>query len=87
VAGPLVLNVRPLLASHDYHSLQRENPAACMTTLRRPDKVAWRLYADAATIACRSNGEWHDDPTWFRQFEHKAEAERGLDHVEDLASP
>jgi predicted glycogen debranching enzyme len=87
VAGPVVLNVRPLLASRDYHSLQRENAAARMTTLRGPDQVAWRLYTDAATISCRSKGDWHDDPAWFRQFEYAAEAERGLDDVEDLASP
>jgi len=87
VARPLVLKVRPLLASRDYHGLQRENTTARMATTRRDDEVSWRLYADGPRIACRSTGEWHDEPSWFRQFQYNAEAERGLDHVEDLASP
>lgn len=86
-AGPLLLHVRPLLASRDYHGLQREDAAARMSTERSGNQLQWRLHANADAITCRSTGRWREEPVWFRQFEYTAEQERGLDAVEDLASP
>jgi predicted glycogen debranching enzyme len=38
-------------------------------------------------IAAASNGSYRHDPLWFRNFQYDVERERGLDFLEDLASP
>jgi predicted glycogen debranching enzyme len=86
-AGAVVLHVRPLLATRDYHGLQRENGAAKLESFASDERVIWQLYDGASRTACASNGRWRDDPTWFRQFLYADEQARGLDAIEDLASP
>jgi predicted glycogen debranching enzyme len=38
-------------------------------------------------VVSLSNGDYRHAPEWYRQFLYTAERERGLDDVEDLASP
>jgi predicted glycogen debranching enzyme len=82
--GRFRLRVRPLLAARDYHSLQRENDN--LHTVMRIDegRAAWRLYDETPPVACLTNGRWHGDPAWYRQFLYEAERSRGLDAIEDL---
>jgi predicted glycogen debranching enzyme len=87
VTNGATLTVRPLLAARDYHGLQRENGGARLATTARDGRFEWTLYDGAATSACVANGGWRDEPLWFRQFLYTAEQERGLDAIEDLASP
>ena len=83
----LTLNVRPLISGRDYHSLHRENGAFDFSTHVDGDQLTWRPYGDWPAIRSVSNGEWEQSPSWYRNFLYVAERERGLGHVEDLASP
>jgi predicted glycogen debranching enzyme len=85
VKGRLI--VRPLLSARDYHSLHHENPAFNFRATKSPDLVSWRPYDAHPAILALSNGTYEQEPRWYRDFLYTAERERGLDHVEDLASP
>jgi predicted glycogen debranching enzyme len=85
--SPCRLNVRPLISGRDYHSLHRENPACNLGSAMNGVSVTWRPYASLPRINAGSNGDYHTEPVWYRNFLYTAERDRGLDCVEDLASP
>jgi predicted glycogen debranching enzyme len=85
--GPCTLTVRPLLSGRDYHALHHENPAFAFAATVRGGNVAWRPYPDLPAVAALTNGAYVHAPEWYRNFLYAAEAERGLDATEDLASP
>src|ERR1700744_1168625 len=84
---PCRLNVRPLISGRDYHALHRENPACNVGSAVNGASVSWRPYPSLPRIAAGSNGEYHAEPDWYRNFLYTAERDRGLDCIEDLASP
>jgi predicted glycogen debranching enzyme len=84
---PSKLEVRPLLAGRDYHSLQRENAAFSFEPERVSGALVFRPYATLPRISLRSNGRYAHGPLFYRSFRYREEARRGLDHVEDLGSP
>ncbi|HTW29333.1 MAG TPA: amylo-alpha-1,6-glucosidase [Acetobacteraceae bacterium] len=86
-SGTCRLLVRPLLSGRDYHSLHNENPVFDFTPTVRAGNVAWRPYRGVPAIAALSNGAYTHAPLWFRRFLYPVERERGLDDIEDLASP
>ena len=86
-AGPHGLNVRPLISGRDYHALHRENPACNFDSAVEGSSITWRPYASLPEIVANSNGVYHAEPDWYRNFLYTAERDRGLDCVEDLASP
>ncbi len=49
--------------------------------------VCWRPYAGVPAVSALSNGAYDHAPQWYRNFLYAAERDRGLDDVEDLASP
>ena len=81
------LQVRPLISGRDYHSLHRENGAFDFAPTVRGRNVAWRPYPDLPAIGAITNGSYRHDPQWYRNFLYREEQARGLDHIEDLASP
>jgi predicted glycogen debranching enzyme len=81
------LVVRPLLSGRDYHALHRENGSFDFRSVSERGNVAWRPYPDLPAVAAISNGRYQASPEWYRNFTYDAEEARGLDHVEDLASP
>lgn len=85
--GPCTLTVRPLLSGRDYHALHHENPAFAFAAAVQGGNVAWRPYPDLPAVAALTNGAYAHAPEWYRTFLYRAEAERGLDATEDLASP
>ncbi|MGA9869337.1 MAG: glycogen debranching enzyme N-terminal domain-containing protein, partial [Acetobacteraceae bacterium] len=85
--GPCRLSVRPLLSGRDYHSLHRENAAFAFAATVRAGNVAWRPYPGLPAIAALTNGAYTHGPQWYRNFLYTAERDRGLDCIEDLASP
>jgi len=85
--GPVVLRVRPLLSGRDYHSLHHENPAFQFTASRREGVVTFGTYNGLPRVVALSNGDYRHAPDWYRRFLYTAERERGLDDIEDLASP
>ena len=86
-SGPCQLKVRPLLSGRNYHALHRENPAFRFDAQVRGGNVSWRPYQDQPAITALTNGAYAHDPQWYRNFLYTAERDRGLDDVEDLASP
>ncbi|KAB1072305.1 amylo-alpha-1,6-glucosidase [Methylobacterium planeticum] len=85
--GSCRLTLRPLLSGRDYHALHRENGAFDFAARCQGGNVAWRPYPDLPAIAALTNGRYAHEPAWYRQFLYAAERERGLDDIEDLASP
>jgi predicted glycogen debranching enzyme len=81
------LRVRPLLSGRDYHALHRENTAFNFTPATSVGNVSWRPYSDLPAVAALTNGSYTQEPQWFRNVLYAAECERGLDYIEDLASP
>jgi predicted glycogen debranching enzyme len=84
---PCQLNVRPLLSGRDYHALHHENPACNLASAENGSRVTWRPYTSLPQIVASSNGDYRAEPDWYRNFLYTAERDRGLDCVEDLASP
>lgn len=87
-AGDLRLRARPLMSGRDFHALHRQNPDFNFS----PEQLGkeswlWRPYAGVPPILLHTNGTYRNEPLWFRNFLYVDEQERGLDDVEDLASP
>jgi predicted glycogen debranching enzyme len=81
------LFVRPFLSGRDYHSLHRENGSFSFEPVSRGDQLIWETYPGVSPIVSCSNGTYYHDPHWYRNFLYSEEQARGLDHIEDLASP
>ncbi len=81
------LAVRPLVSGRDYHALHHENPAFRFDAEVADGRVVWRPYPGLPAIVARANGSYAQQPDWYRSFLYTEERDRGLDHVEDLASP
>ncbi|HEX3764815.1 MAG TPA: amylo-alpha-1,6-glucosidase [Kofleriaceae bacterium] len=81
------LNVQPLLAGRDYHATHHENTVFRFVPDLDGDVVTWRPYTGVPAICCAANGLYQHAPDWYRAFYYRDEAERGLDSIEDLASP
>jgi predicted glycogen debranching enzyme len=86
--GPNVgLEVRPFLSGRDYHSLHHQNGAIRFDASHVANAVSWQCYDAVPAVAAVSNGRYAHAPVWYRNFLYTAERDRGLDSVEDLASP
>jgi predicted glycogen debranching enzyme len=86
-AIPHCLHVRPLISGRDYHALHRENSMCNLDSTVSGSSVIWRPYSSLPEIVANSNGDYHAEPDWYRNFLYTVERDRGLDYVEDLASP
>ena len=84
---PCVLKVRLLLSGRDYHALHHENPAFNFEPHIGGGNVSWRPYPSLPAFAALTNGSYFHDPEWYRNFRYTEETARGLDDIEDLASP
>lgn len=82
------LHVRLLLSGRDWHALHHENPAFRFDVERGGDQIwRWCPYHDVPPVVAHANATYRHDPVWYRNFLYTEERARGLDHVEDLASP
>src|SRR5437667_626162 len=84
----LQLEIRPLIAFRDYHSLTHENSAVDPTLQQEPGMISVRPYDGVPRLYLAHNASQvaaHRD--WYRQFFYAIEAERGLDTSEDLFNP
>ncbi len=86
-ARGLRLRVRPLLSGRDYHGLHHENPAFRFDAAVSPGRVTWHPYGGLPAIDAQTDAAYEHAPEWYRQFLYTEERARGLDCVEDLASP
>jgi predicted glycogen debranching enzyme len=81
------LIVRPLLSGRDFHATHHENNSFRFEPELHGDRVRWQPYQGIPAVIAQSNGTYHHSPTWYRNFCYSAEQARGLDYLEDLASP
>jgi predicted glycogen debranching enzyme len=81
------LCVRPLLSGRNFHALHRENPTCDLGVEEQGRELLFRPYASLPRVRSLANARFERSPDWYRNFEYARERERGLDHVEDLASP
>ena len=86
-AGPVILSARPLLSGRDPHALHHENPAFRFEPEASEGSIVWRPYEGVPAVRMASNGAYEPAPDWYRRFLYTEERARGLDCVEDLASP
>ena len=86
-AGAARLILRPLLSGRDYHALHHENPAFDFSPETCGERITWRPYQGVPAITLLANGRYEHQPVWYRGFRYEEERARGLDFVEDLASP
>ena len=82
------LELRPLIAFRDYHSLTHENGAIDGRVYSQPGLAAISPYSGMPALylaydeaALESSGHW------YRNFQYGVERERGLDDSEDLFNP
>lgn len=87
VGTPAKLTVRPFLSGRDYHALHRSNTAFRFDAAIGAGRVAWQPYHDVPGITAFHNGAYGHDPHWYLNFSYQCEQDRGLDYVEDLATP
>lgn len=82
-----VLSFRPFLSGRDYHSMHHENGAFQFEPQIQGKRLVWHPYSGLPAIVVLSNGEYHHQPDWYRNFLYEQERARGLDFTEDLAAP
>jgi predicted glycogen debranching enzyme len=81
------LTVRPFLSGRDFHGTHHENSSFRFDPELQGDVVRWKPYHDIPAVIARSSGRYLHSPTWYRNFCYVEERARGLDYLEDLASP
>ena len=83
----LKLKVRPFLSGRDFHSTHHENGAFRFDAEQNGEGVTFRSYDGVPAVMAHSNGRYGHESAWYRNFLYSEEQARGLDAVEDLASP
>jgi glycogen debranching enzyme len=81
------LFVRLLLSGRDYHSTHHENSSFRFAADAAGQRVTWKPYDGLPPVTVVSNGRYCVQPEWYRNFLYEEERTRGLDAIEDLASP
>ena len=82
------LEVRPLIAFRDYHSLTHENSVINATFSSEPGLIELTPYEGVPRMYLAHDADAVEDTgQWYRQFEYCAEQQRGLDYREDLFNP
>ena len=87
LTGRAILTLRPFFSGRDYHSMHHENNAFGFEPERRSDRLVWHPYAGIPAVHVLSNADYQHGPEWYRNFRYDEELARGLDAMEDLASP
>jgi len=82
------LEVRPLIAFRDYHSLSHENPALNAGFSEEDGRVGLRPYPDLPELFLgHSAARVEAQGWWYRRFQYEEERTRGLEWEEDLFCP
>jgi predicted glycogen debranching enzyme len=88
---PVTLHVRPLVSGRDYHHMHHENDSmnawGFESAADGGRKIVYRLYPGIPEIELLTDGQYQNQREWYRRFRYEKEAYRGLDCLEDLASP
>ncbi|MGA7993257.1 MAG: amylo-alpha-1,6-glucosidase [Thermoanaerobaculia bacterium] len=86
-AGPIGLEVRPLVAFRDLHALVRENPNLDRTVEIGDGSVRIAPYRGLPELFVAHDGKAQQAADWYRSFEYEEEERRGFDFREDLWHP
>lgn len=81
------LCVRPLMSGRDFHENHRENANFSFSFVRRGALVEFAPYPGLPRVLSLGHREFEARPDWYRSFRYTIEAARGLDPLEDLATP
>jgi predicted glycogen debranching enzyme len=88
VDADITLELRPLLAYVDYHSMRKVSKGVDLSYLATGNCVWMRPVVDAPEIFFNHNAQnVAETGDWYRNFEYLIEKERGFDHHEDLFQP
>lgn len=84
----IALEVRPFFSGRDSHALHHENDAFRMEPEDLGGPLRFRPYDGVPGVVVRCNAtRYVQEPDWCRRFLYAQERARGLDFLEDLASP
>ena len=86
-AGEARLFVRLFFSGRDYHALHHENASFRFDPEIRGRHLRFRPYPGVPDVHVLSNADYRHASDWYRNFLYTEERDRGLDAVEDLASP
>ena len=82
------LELRPLIAFRDYHSLTHRNDSLDRSVRKEPGIASVAPYSGLPTLYFGHDAATLEDTgDWYYNFEYPTEQERGLDAHEDLFSP
>ena len=81
------LFVRPFFSGRDFHSTHHENGAFRFEPEQEGERRVWHLYDGLPAVVTFSNGTYHHQPSWYRNFLYSEEDARGLDAIEDCGAP
>jgi len=81
------LELRPLLAGRDFHHTHRENPGFEFRAEPAGAALRFAMYPGVPKVSMLASASYRAAPDWYRNFHYAEEDGRGLDAVEDLASP
>ncbi|MCC7493221.1 MAG: glycogen debranching enzyme N-terminal domain-containing protein [Fimbriimonadaceae bacterium] len=86
--GPVNLELRPMLAGRDYHSLACENWSFRRQAESFGQTLDMQPYdAGSRTVLWFPGGRYQGEGYWFYHYVYAAETERGLEDREDLFNP
>ncbi|HYP01792.1 MAG TPA: amylo-alpha-1,6-glucosidase [Pyrinomonadaceae bacterium] len=87
-ASSVSLEIRPLVAFRDYHSLQREALDIFLQAELKQNLVSLFKQDDSSQLFLAHNaGQVSIEGYWYRRFEYAEERARGFDFHEDLFNP
>ncbi|HKS29792.1 MAG TPA: amylo-alpha-1,6-glucosidase [Pyrinomonadaceae bacterium] len=87
-AHDIQLELRPLVAFRDYHSLAHETGSINRSVEMEKGLATVKLYAEIPALYLAYDADELDSASyWYRNFEYRAERERGFDFTEDLYNP
>jgi predicted glycogen debranching enzyme len=82
------LELRPLVAFRDYHSLRREDPTLKPALDIEPGVIRLTLDPqEPALLLAHDALRVHAESAWYKNFEYAEELARGFDFREDLFNP
>ncbi len=81
------LCVRTLLSGRNFHALHQENGACNLAASGSGEQQVFHTYPSLPAVCSLANARFQAAPDWYRRFQYERERERGLDFLEDLASP
>jgi predicted glycogen debranching enzyme len=83
-----ILELRPLMAFRDHHSLTHQNAALHAGFVSDGNHVTFQPYGDLARLhLMHEQAAIEKTSCWYWNFEYDRERERGLDFTEDLFNP